>query len=154
MQNQRKVCVSSILPASVDEVWDKLQHLGTLQYVAAPFASFESLDKGKTIWREGETTKYKLKLFGIFSLGVHTIKIIQFEKNTYTVLTNEENKIVPEWNHKIRLEIIDERSVRYTDEVELFAGWKTVFVYWWSCIFYRHRQKKWQYLLKKSCPRE
>lgn len=154
MQKYRIVCVSSIFPACADEVWDKLQHLDTLQYIAAPFATFEPLDKEKMIWRKGETAKFKLKLFGVFSFGVHIINVIQFDKNTYTVLTNEGNKSVPVWNHKISFEIIDEKSVRYTDEVELFAGWMTNIVYCWSRMFYRHRQKKWQQLLKSSCTRK
>ena len=39
---------------------------------------------------------------------------------------------------------------KYTDIVEIDAGWKTVFVYLWAVCFYMHRQKKWIKLLRKT----
>ena len=32
---------------------------------------------------------------------------------------------------------------RDTDEVEIQAGWKTVFIWLWARAFYTHRQRKW-----------
>ena len=39
---------------------------------------------------------------------------------------------------------------RYTDQVEIRAGWKTPFVWLWANAFYAHRQKKWIRLLKEA----
>lgn len=100
-------------------------------------------------WREGETAHFHLKLFGFLSFGTHTIHVIEFDKSTYSVYTNEHNKSVPVWNHRINLEETCDGSTEYTDEVELYAGWKTDFVYWWSVLFYRHRQWKWVRLLSQ-----
>lgn len=144
----REVCISSVFQADADEIWDKLQQLSTLQYIAAPFATFAPLEESKLVWREGQTSSFKFKLFGLVSFGTHTINVLEFDKPTLTVYTNEANKWVPVWNHKIWLERIDDKAVKYTDEVQLDAGWKTIFVYWWSQIFYRHRQKKWRKLLR------
>jgi len=76
--------------------------------------------------------------------------MIKFDKSTCSIYTNEHNKSVPVWNHGIILEKDCDGHTRYTDVVEIYAGWKTDFVYWWSILFYRHRQRKWLNLLKKT----
>lgn len=43
--------------------------------------------------------------------------------------------------------MIDDNVTEYTDEVEIYAGWKTPIVYLWAKMFYGHRQKKWIKLL-------
>ena len=139
--------ISSVFPATIDEIWDKLQSLKTLQFIAAPYVTFEPYDKNILKWQEGVTTDYHLKLFGLFSFGKHSIEIIQFDKNAGLIYTNEKNNVVPLWNHKILLQKIELESTLYTDEVEISAGWKTFFVYCWGVLFYRHRQKKWLRLL-------
>jgi hypothetical protein len=143
------ITISSVFPTSAETIWEKLQRLDTLQYIASPLATFHSLDKEVLTWSEGEAARFELKLFGFIPFGIHIIKVKQFDRNTYRVYTNEGNKYVPVWNHKIWLDIIDECTTKYTDEVEIFAGWKTIFVYWWSYIFYKHRQKKWFQLIRK-----
>jgi len=148
-QRKRIVCVSSILPAPADVIWDKLGNIETLRYIAAPYAYFTPEDKAGMIWREGETARFYLKLFGFLSFGIHTINVVQFDKNTYSIYTNEHNKSVPVWNHRIILEKTDDGRTQYTDEVEICAGWKTVCVYWWSVLFYKHRQRKWLQLLRQ-----
>jgi ligand-binding SRPBCC domain-containing protein len=148
----RVIRVSSVLPAPLDEIWEKLQRLDTLKYIASPFVSFEAQNEEKTLWNEGETFFFTLKLFGLFSLGTHTIRIMQFDKTVCSVFTNESNKSVPVWNHLILLEKTGEKATRYTDEVVVCAGWKTILVWGWGVIFYRHRQRKWRKLLRDAVP--
>ncbi len=57
---------------------------------------------------------------------------------------------VPVWNHEIILNKIDETKTEYTDIVEIYAGWKTDFVYIWAKLFYAHRQKKWIKILNNT----
>lgn len=143
----KTIRISSIFPASTDEIWGKLQQVETLKYIAAPYAKFESQNKGELIWKEGDTLQYDLKLFGVFSLGMHTIHVVQFDKKSLVVFTNESNKFVPTWSHRIIVERETDTSSKYTDEIEINAGWETVFVLLWGILFYKHRQKKWKKLL-------
>lgn len=129
-------------------VWEKLQQLTTLQYIAKPFASFLPLGKvSDFIWEEGRTFQFDFKLFCFITFGIHTIHVVKFQKASYEVYTHEENTNVPVWNHKIVLKKMDNNRTEYTDEVEIYAGWKTLFVYFWANLFYAHRQKKWLKLL-------
>jgi hypothetical protein len=141
---------SSVFPAAKDEIFRRLQKLKTLQYIAHPYATFKSVDDTEELtWQEDSAFAFHFKLFALIPFGVHTIKVIQFdiEKGIYT---QEGNKHVPVWNHKIILEKIDEKNTKYTDIVEIQAGWKTLFVYLWANCFYAHRQRKWKRLLKRN----
>ena len=139
---------SSVFPAAKDEIFRRLQKLKTLQYIAHPYATFKSVDNTEELtWEEDSAFAFHFKLFTLIPFGVHTIKVIQFdiEKGIYT---QEGNKHVPVWNHKIILEKINGNTTKYTDIVEIQAGWKTLFVYLWANCFYAHRQRKWKRLLK------
>ena len=141
---------SSVFPAAKDEIFRRLQKLKTLQYIAHPYATFKSVDDTEELtWQEDSAFAFHFKLFALIPFGVHTIKVIQFdiEKGIYT---QEGNKHVPVWNHKIILEKINENTTKYTDIVEIQAGWKTLFVYLWANSFYTHRQRKWKRLLKRK----
>ena len=129
-------------------MWEKLQRLTTLQYIAMPFASFLPIEKASDfIWEENKTFQFYFKLFCLIPFGIHTIQVTKFQKNTYEIYTNETNTNVPVWNHKIILKKIDNDRTEYTDEVEIYAGWKTPFVCLWANLFYTHRQRKWLKLL-------
>ena len=141
---------SSVFPAAKEEIFRRLQKLKTLQYIAHPYATFKSVDDTEELtWQEDSAFAFHFKLFALIPFGVHTIKVIQFdiEKGIYT---QEGNKHVPVWNHKIILEKINENTTKYTDIVEIQAGWKTLFVYLWANCFYAHRQRKWKRLLKRK----
>ena len=147
----KTIRISSRFPAPIDVIWEKLQQVETLQYIAAPYATFKSVGDTPLVWTEGETIQFSLKLFGLFCLGVHSILVKQFVKEKHTIYTTESNKYVPVWNHRIVLKpTYDYLVTEYTDEVEVFAGWKTSIVAAWSRMFYKHRQKKWLALLHDS----
>ena len=137
---------SSVFPASKQEIFEKLQKLKTLQHIAYPYATFTPTD-GSTelIWKENTASKFYFKLFSFIPFGVHTINVVKFDIEE--IYTKESNIHVPIWNHKITLEEINENSTKYTDIVEIEAGWKTIFVYLWANCFYAHRQRKWKQLL-------
>ncbi len=141
---------TSIFNASKETVFNELQKLETLQYVAKGFASFTLLnDEKQLLWQPGQVLNFDFYLLGFISFGKHTIKVITFDIDN-GVYSEETNKHVPIWNHRIILEESDENKTRYTDEVEIYAGWKTIFVAFWAKLFYTHRQKRWKNLLKEN----
>jgi len=144
----KTICISTVFPASVEVIWAKLQKLSTLQYITAPYMTFKPINNISGVWKENSSTDYNLKLFTVIPFGVHTIKVIQFDKTTLSVYTNETSKFIPVWNHRIVLKKLDNGFTLYTDIVEIKAGWKTIFIYLWGNLFYRHRQRKWLNLLK------
>ena len=142
---------SSLFPASWEEVFARLQRLETLQYIAAPYATFTPVEKNAGLsWKDGATSSYRFRLFGFIPFGVHTIRIERFDWNG--IQSREHNPHVPVWDHLITLEDMGEQT-KYTDEVEIHAGWKTVFIWLWAKSFYAHRQRKWIRLLQTKALR-
>ena len=142
---------TSVFPAPREEVLSRLQRLETLQYVAAPYASFVPVENSSDfIWKTGAISSYHFRLFGIVPFGVHTIRIERFDADG--IQSRESNPHVPVWNHLITLKDIEELT-EYTDEVEIHAGWKTFFIWLWANAFYSHRQRKWIRLLQAKTVR-
>ncbi len=139
---------TSVFPAGRDTVFQKLQQLETLQYIARPYAVFEPESNAGHIWTAESTSSYRLRLFGVIPFGTHTIHIVRFDPAAVT--SREGNGHVPVWNHDILLEPVDAEHTRYTDRVEIQAGWKTVFIWLWANLFYAHRQRKWIKLLQEG----
>ena len=140
---------TSVFPSGRDVIFQKIRKLETLQYIAKPYATFEPEGNSLGIWETGSTSSYHFKLFGIIPFGTHTIHIICFEPEK--ISSHEGNEHVPVWNHDIMMEIIDDNHTKYTDRVEIGAGWKTVFVWLWANAFYRHRQKNGSGFWKMNC---
>ncbi len=148
MARTRTISVSSILPAAADRIWSLLTRVETLQYIAAPYATFTPVGRSKAlIFKEGETTQFRLYLFGFVPLGIHTIYMRRFDRAAYSVDTEESSKGIPVWNHSISLVPREKGTVYYTDEVTIGAGFMTGIVCLWGRLFFRHRQRKWKKLL-------
>ena len=138
---------TSVFPAPREEVLSRLQRLETLQYIAAPYATFVPVENSNFVWKTGAVSSYRFRLFGIIPFGVHTIRIERFDADG--IQSRESNPHVPVWDHLITLKDMGEQT-GYTDEVEIRAGWKTIFIWLWANAFYAHRQRKWIKLLKKQ----
>lgn len=137
---------TSVFPAGREAVFEKLRHLETLQFIAAPYAAFEPAGEAVSVWTAGSRCSFRFRLFCFIPFGVHTIHIVQMDQDG--IRSREGNRHVPVWNHWIRLRPLDREHTEYTDEVEIRAGWKTVFVWLWARAFYAHRQRKWIRMLK------
>ncbi len=137
---------TSVFPASRETVFEKLQELETLQYIAKPYATFEPAGSVASVWTAGSESSFRFRLFGIIPYGIHTIRIVRVDPGG--ISSREGNPHVPVWNHDIALAVLDESHTEYTDRVEIHAGWKTFFIWLWANAFYRHRQRKWIKLLK------
>ena len=128
---------TSVFPAGRDAVFQKLQKLETLRYIAWPFATFEPVGNAILTWTAGGTSSYRFRLFGVIPFGTHTIHIVRFDPES--IRSREANEHVPVWNHDIIMEPVDANHTEYTDRVEIRAGWKTAFIWVWANAFYAHR---------------
>ena len=96
---------SSVFPASRETVFEKLQQLETLRYIAKPYATFEPIGEAVSTWTVGSTSAYRFRLFGVIPYGTHKIHILRFDRDG--VSSHEGNEYVPVWNHDIMMEPID-----------------------------------------------
>lgn len=130
------VCVAAVMTPSL------------LRYVAAPLVYFESVAPAD--WPSRWTTgpfPVRMKLFGLLPLGEQTIDISMpsASPDCFALRDNGHSRLIPRWDHLITIEATDD-GARYTDRVEIEAGWRTPFVGLFARLFYAHRQRRWRRL--------
>lgn len=146
----RKVVITTTLNGNVHEVWQRIQNVDTLVEICKPMARFTPHNgEMPTSWIIDRGYDFNLYFHCILPMGKHTIRIESMNEQTHEIQSREYNTLVPVWNHLVKIEPVDDKSVRYTDEIDLYAGILTGFVAWWSSCFYRHRQKQWAIILRK-----
>ncbi len=149
-KKERTLKITSHFPASKKVVFELLKDFKTLKKIAYPYITFKPLDDNENFtWEKGKISVFKTKLFGIIPFGIHKINVIEF--NDKKIYTNEQNTYVKIWNHEILLKELSKKETKYTDIVQINAGWKTYFVYIWAKFFYKHRQKKWIKMIRDIC---
>jgi len=144
-----KAKISTTINTNVSRMWEELQKTSSLMHVASPILVFRTQD-GKSlpeIWEVGRVYKLKLFAFHILPLGKHNIKVKKIEPAEWEICTSEYGSLTKTWNHNIYIIPVSESALRYTDEIDIEAGFLTYFVWLFAHIFYRHRQRKWRILL-------
>ena len=147
-----KLTVSSELNIDITKAWNEIQKSSLLEFVCKGKVRFKPIDtKFPKLWKKDMLIKAKMLIYGFIPFGgIHTFNFKTIDAENFTVLTNEKNSIVKIWNHGIFMEQIDENRIKYTDEIELYAGILTGFIANWAESFYKHRQKRWIIIAEKT----
>lgn len=145
----RRVTVQSIFPYPADLIWSELQRTESLQFVCRPLLYFTPRDTYRLpeYWREGETARLYLWGLGFLPFGKHDINLEWIDASNYIIQSRERGSLMRTWDHFIHLEPEGNYLTRYTDQITLEAGVLTSALAWWTRLFYRHRQRRWQELL-------
>jgi hypothetical protein len=100
-----------------------------------------------------EEQKYvvRLRLFGLIPFGRQTINIsVPSRSDTHIELRdNGYGSLISKWDHLIAIRSSDGGCV-YSDRVEVQAGLLTPCVWAFAWLFYRHRQSRWQRLVRSG----
>lgn len=140
-----KIIVSTNLNNTIEKIWDKILNIETLIFICKPMARFKLLSNENIIkWELNKEYIFKLFIYGFLPFGRHKIILEKIDPNNGLLVSKEHNKIVKIWNHKIYMKNEGEMKIKYTDEVDIYAGIFTLFVVSWATLFYKHRQKKWR----------
>ena len=145
-----KVKISSTFQASAGEMWEELQKVSTLMYVAYPLLVFKPRDGGSLPerWDVGKEYSLMLFLFGRIPLGPHFITIFRIDHESMEILSKEHGGAARTWNHFMKIEARGSDELVYQDEIEIRAGVLTIFVWAFAQIFYRHRHRRWRSLFE------
>jgi len=140
------------LPCDEAELWSRITRPRSLQYVTRPILRFVPLEDGALDgdWEVGKPYDLKLYLFQAIPLGRHRIRLLKVDERTRTILSEESGLLARVWNHVISFHRSGDRTVAYTDEIQIEAGWLTPLVWAFAHLFYRHRQRRWKRLLERA----
>lgn len=142
-----RVTVSSVLPAPIEDCWGLLQHTSTLLFVAEGVMTYDNAATLPDTWEVGQTVNLRPRLWGK-SQGDHFVRVVTVDHDNHTIVTNEHGGPITVWNHTMHLVEIRPDVCRYTDTIEIEAGWQTPIVWLFAQYFYRHRHARWQQLIK------
>src|SRR5690625_5227284 len=142
--------ISSEFPASADQVWALVKRSNTLVYVTRGLLGFGGAEEFPRQWRQGMQIQTRLLFFGVRPGWRHRLTFKEICDTKREQFTEEGGGLVPVWNHLIKVEEHDAGCSRYTDDVEIGAGWLTPLMWLYAHVFYRYRQWRWRSLLRRE----
>lgn len=101
-------------------------------------------------WQVNRPYSLKLYLLKFIPLGEHTITLVKIDRERNRIISRESGQLATVWNHVFSFREVEPGLVRYTDEIEIKAGWLTPAIWLFAHLFYRHRQRRWKKLLKSG----
>lgn len=137
--------ISTKLEISGEKAWETVKKSSTLVFITKGLLGF-SQDAFPTEWKEGETVATRLFLFNFIPAWMHEIHFLRIDDKQSNLYTNEKGGIISVWNHLIKIEAENEQSCLYTDKIEIEAGILTPVIWCFAQIFYRYRQRRWQFI--------
>jgi hypothetical protein len=143
---------STVLPCSPEQCIDEIGTTRLLRYVARPLVVFEALDPPALPGR-WEQRRYEVRLwiFGVVPLGRQTIDLswTHRSRENLELRDNGRGGLISRWDHRITIRPAGEGTL-YTDRVEVQAGPLTPLVWAFAWIFFRHRHRRWQRLVRSG----
>ena len=146
----KTVTVSSYYEYDPEDFWRLIQKPSTLNFITQGFVSFDWLDPLSEDWIEGVVYRVRFKIFGIIPMGgIHSLKIEKIDHMDKILRSQESNDLIQIWNHDLIVQKENDFT-KYTDRIDIEAGFLTCFVCIFAKCFYRHRQRRLNLLIDKS----
>ena len=121
-----------------------------LEYVTRGLVAFRPINPPSfpDAWAERDYLA-ELLLFGWLPIGKQTlgIEFLPPEAGKFFIRDNGHSATIKKWDHLVTLEALSDQKTRYTDQLELDAGWRTPVVGTFARYFYGYRQKRWKRLI-------
>jgi len=143
-----RVTVSSEIPLDINTAWAKVQTSALLEFVAKGKLTFQPLEgEFPEIWKQGGAIKTRMYLYGVIPFGgIHTLTVEKIDGKNKVIQSKEWDDCAKVWNHKISMKKMSDRSIHYEDEIIIYGGLLTGLISWWAKSFYKHRQRRWQFI--------
>lgn len=145
----RTVHVETTLPTSAERVWSAMLSPATFLYVCKGLFGFPALAGRTESLRTGERGTGWLMAFHVIPAYRHTIEVTEVDEATGTIRTREHGGVLKAWNHTLHVEALQADSCRYSDTVDIDAGFLTGAVVVIANGIYRYRQRRWRKLVRR-----
>lgn len=140
---------TTILDAPAEAIWRAVLRPRSFTTVTRGMLRMPVL-KGRTRdWQPGERIVGRIWLFGFVPLHCHHLEVAQIDHDARLLRSDEHGGLIRVWRHDIVVEPLDDRRCRYTDRLDIEAGWATRPVALFAAVFYRIRQRRWRQLAQE-----
>ena len=92
-------------------------------------------------------------LFGLVPLGTRDLVFERIDPAARRIQTRERDPLVRRWDHELRVRPADGGRTRYSDTVDLDAGWLTPAIWLLARLLYRHRHRRWRRVARRLAGR-
>lgn len=140
---------STTLSAPASAVWEAVKTPGAFRYVTRRLLTMPAIRRRQESWREGETVKGWVLLFGLIPFSYHRLTVALINEEATTLSSTEHGGLIRHWNHDIVITPLTERSCTYRDIIDIDAGVFTPAVALYARWFYFMRQRRWRVLASR-----
>jgi len=131
-----------------DKAWNILKQKDTFLYITRGFLGFAGSRAWPEAFSEGQEIRTRLIFFHFLPAWKHVLRVIRMDDRAMELYSNEMGGAVRVWNHLIKIEPESDSRCRYTDQIDIRAGWMTLGVWLYAHVFYRYRQSRWKRLIR------
>jgi len=147
-----RVYVETLLPFSVERVWQAIQSSALLAEASAPLLTFEPIEPAiqPERWTELQRIRLRTFLFGSIALGERTIEVESIDLQSHVIETLERDQVVRRWHHRMAIRPAARSQSLYSDTVDIEAGILTPLVWAFARLLYRHRHRRWRMVIESA----
>lgn len=141
-----KVHVESVFDCSPELVWKEVQTSRLLSHVLKPLVRFAPWPGTEfpANWEAGGMVRGKMYAFGFIPLGTHAVHFERIDATRRQIQTREYSALFQQFDHRISVEETADRQTRYSDTIEIYAGWTTIFAAFFTWCLFQYRRWRWK----------
>ena len=146
-----RVHVESLLACDAETAWKLVKTSAVLIDVSRPLVDIRPLpgESFPEIWRQGATVGARCYLFGFIPQGRRELFFERVDDAAREIQTREHDPLIRHWDHLLRVQSAGGGHCRYSDTVDIDAGWLTLLVWLFALCCYHHRHRRWGRLIRK-----
>ena len=122
----KQYIISEDYPVSIDRLWRDILDPNALADSMKGAISYEGLPTEPVI--QGQIINVKLKRWGWLPMGSWRMEVVRRDDENFILESREGGGFVRDYKHRLELTPIDASNTRYTDHLNIEAGWMTSLV--------------------------
>lgn len=139
----QSITIRTTLDAPADVIWQAVQRPEAFVHVAGAMLRYPVAERHRRPWSVGDRTTGWLFLGRVVPFSRHTIEVVEIDQERLTILTEEHGGLIRTWRHHVDVRPVSDTACRYTDRIDIDAGFLTPVVTAFARVFYRYRQARW-----------
>lgn len=75
------------------------------------------------VWAEGETVTLRPRLFGLFRLGAHLVRVVEIDKENFVLRTDERGGAILRWDHRMQIKPLAAGYCLQTESIDVESAY-------------------------------
>ena len=141
--------IQTYFEISADTAWETLKKKDTFLFITHGFLGFIGAKNWPEKFYEGLEIDTRFVFFYVLPAWKHNLRVVKVDDISKELYSNENGGLIKTWNHLIKIVPITDQRCKYTDQVEIKAGFLTPVVWVYALVFYKYRHYRWKKLIRR-----